>query len=409
MEILREAFRSLLQNKLRTFLSMLGIIIGVTAVVTIAAVGQGTTRQITENVSSLGANVITISSGSSGGSKGTVSQSIQDNLSFDDVDAIKEMCPSIENAIGILNKSFTLQSDSANSQESVYAVSPEFLDVLGVSVEYGRNLMEQDDQDKSSVVVIGSDLADTLFENQDPLGQILYVVQSTGQYTRKIPFTVVGVLGETGSKMMFDPDAMAIIPVSIGEERLFQKHGNVSSIIATTVDSSKAALAKLELDYLLNMRLGNSSAYRINSQSSIIEVLDQTIGLLSIVLIAIAAISLLVGGIGIMNIMLVSVTERTREIGLKMAIGSSRKRILFEFLVESVMITFIAGTIGIILAAVLSKGVEYLATGFNLKAELSFNAVLIAFGVSAIIGLVSGLYPANKASKLSPIEALRYE
>ncbi|MDK2950893.1 MAG: putative transport system permease protein [Kosmotogales bacterium] len=399
MEVIIEALRSLWNNKMRTILSMLGIVIGITSVVSIAALGEGTTASVTESISSLGAKNITISSFSS------YAYPLLYSYGMD----IEEMCPNVENTIVTLQGNYTIKSDYGDDSETVLGIEEEYMDVMQYDILSGSDFSEEDHLNKNSVAIIGNVLAETLYPDMDPVGQMVYVIQDIGNFTKKNSFEIVGVMESGTTNQFSDPSNFLYIPFSTAEARIFQSQGEISNLVAVASSEDTVSKAMKEIDYYLYREFDGKEYYRISNQQQILNVMNDTLGLISFVLIAVAAISLFVGGIGIMNIMLVSVTERTREIGIKMAIGASRKRILTEFLVESVLITFIAGIIGILLALALTSSLEHIATSMSLHARLSPEIAIIAFLVSAGIGLLSGLYPANKASRLSPIEALRYE
>ena len=408
MEILKETMRSLLTNKMRTFLSMLGIIIGVMAVITVTALGQGTTSRVSEMMNSLGSNVILVEQGYMGGYGGMSLSSVKNALSIQDVDNIRSMAPSVKYVVPVLNPGLELQYEKRSVYSMTIASRPEFFEMMGLETQAGRILDNEDEKNVAKVCVIGSDLALELFKQSDPIGKTVFLNQNYGESGRKTSVQVVGVLKKTGSKFFFNADRTVFLPYSTGDMRIKQSNGTVDSIIVSAKDGLSAK-ACLEINYVLYLRLKNIQKYVITAQESLSQMVGQVTGVINLVLMAIAGISLLVGGIGIMNIMLVSVTERTREIGIKKAIGASRKRILLEFLVESIMITFVAGIIGIVFGIGLSKLIESFAVQYELKAVMSLPSILIAFGVSSGIGLFFGIYPANKASKLSPIEALRYE
>lgn len=395
MELFFESLRALNSNKLRTFLSMLGIIIGVTAVIAVIAIGTGTTEEINKTVASLGSNVI------------IAIPSSNSNFKFNFANEIENMAPNISKATGILQSSAPVSYSNNNTSSTIYASSPNIFQVLNLNIEYGREINESDFNKNN--IVIGNRIARNLFNNINPLGETVYLTHSNREITRKIPFKIVGVIERTGSRILYDADRMIIMHYNTGDSRLFHTQGSISQIIVSAKNEFVAKNAMLELDFYLNNKFDNERAYNLISQDSILSVMNQITTMMNLLLLAIAAISLLVGGIGIMNIMLVSVTERTREIGIKMALGATRKRILTEFLIESVLITFVAGIIGIILGAALSNFIAFLAREYQLKSVVNLFAVLIAFGISTSIGLFFGIYPASKASKLSPIEALRYE
>ncbi|AJG40414.1 ABC transporter substrate-binding protein [Thermotoga sp. RQ7] len=404
MEILKEVLRSLLANKMRTFLSMLGIVIGVTAVIMVMSLGAGMRESVTERLTSLGSNIIMVTPGFIGGRGGTIAQSVE-SLSEEDVSDILSMCPSVDRAIGLVNGNFLVQYRETNSRANVYAAPYEIFQILNLKVSSGRTFTEEDSA--ANVAIIGQEIAYNLFENENPVGKKIYLVQGN----RKLVFEIIGVFKRTGSILMFNPDNMILIPYETGKFRVFQTHGNISMILATSKSPQVAQRAVMEIDHLLYTKFHEEeSYYNIISQQAILNVVSESVSIINLVLVAIAAVSLVVGGIGIMNIMLVSVVERTREIGIKMAIGASRIRILMEFLVESVVITFVAGAIGVALGILGSNTiVNTFGSSYGLKAFVDPFSVIIAFGVSASVGLFFGFYPAYRASRLSPIEALRYE
>lgn len=409
MELFIESIRSLFANKLRTFLSMLGIIIGVTAMIAVVSIGQGATASITERISSLGSNVFMISPGSSGGSSGRAYVNLSDVLSKADVENIANLCPSIKGVTPLIQQRFALKYGTSNTSSQVYAVYPDFFQVLNLDLESGRNITQADIEDYAKVGVIGKRIANDLFGTENPLGKTVYMTVSVGSTNKTIPIQIVGTLVQTGNRLMYNPDRMLIIPFTTAEGRIVNTRGSVSTILASAINPESSDKAFMEIDQVLYMRLQDATKYTITSQDSILGAVSEVTGIMNLFLGSIAAISLLVGGIGIMNIMLVSVSERTREIGIKKALGATRKRILLEFLVESITITFIAGVLGVLLGIALSKGVEFAASAYDLKTQVTWDSILIAFGTASMIGLFFGIYPASKASKLSPLEALRYE
>lgn len=409
MELFIESIRSLFANKLRTFLSMLGIIIGVTAMIAVVSIGQGATASITERISSLGSNVFMISPGFSGGSGGRAYVNLSDVLAKKDVENIAMLCPSIKGVTPLIQQRFSLKYRTNNTSSQIYAIYPDFFQILNLDLESGRMINQEDIEDYAKVGVIGKDIANDLFGTENPLGKTVYMTVSVGNTNKTIPIQIVGALIQTGSKLMYNPDKMLIIPFTTAEGRIINTRGSVSTILASAISPEASERAHMEIDQVLYMRLRDSTKYSITSQDSILGAVSEVTGIMNLFLGSIAAISLLVGGIGIMNIMLVSVSERTREIGIKKALGATRKRILMEFLVESVMITFIAGVLGVLLGIGLSKAVEFVASAYELKTQVTWDSILIAFGTASLIGLFFGIYPASKASKLSPLEALRYE
>ncbi len=405
MEILMEAFRSLGKDKVRTFLSMLGIVIGVIAVIVAIAIGAGTTQNVTARISSLGSNVIIVTPGFSGGFGGRTAVALTSVLNETDVQNIQKMAPDVGTVTPVLQKSFNILYQATNTVATVFGAYPDAFSILDLPLLSGRLITQQDEQNYANVAVIGNTIATTLFGNQDPVGQTIYV--TTGNI--KVAFTIVGELQETGSKLTFNPDNMLIIPYTTASARLIQLNGGVSEIIASAKSANTALDAVAEINNILYMRIQNSNQYRVISQNQILSTVSQTTDVLTLLLASIAAISMIVGGIGIMNIMLVSVTERTKEIGVKMAMGATRRRILAEFLVESMFITIVAGAIGVGFSFLIAMLVTYLASGLGLTVIITWPSIVLSFGVSVAIGLFFGLYPAYMASKKSPVEALRYE
>ncbi|WP_428005442.1 ABC transporter permease [Athalassotoga sp.] len=400
-----EAFRSLGKDKVRTFLSMLGIVIGVIAVIVAIAIGAGTTANVTARISSLGSNVIIVTPGFSGGFGGRAASVLTSVLQETDVQNIQNMAPDVGTVTPVLQKSFNILYQATNTVATVFGAYPDTFSILGLPIQYGRLITQQDEQNYANVAVIGNTIATTLFGNQNPVGQTIYVTNGN----IKVALTIIGELQETGSKLTFNPDTMLMIPYTTASARLIQLNGGVSQIIASAKSANTALDAVSEINNILYMRLQNSNQYRVISQNQILSTVSQTTDVLTLLLASIAAISMIVGGIGIMNIMLVSVTERTKEIGVKMAMGATRRRILGEFLVESMFITIVAGAIGVGFSFLIAMIVTYLASGLGLMVIITWPSIALSFGVSVAIGLFFGLYPAYMASKKSPVEALRYE
>jgi len=402
LEILKETFRSLLDNKLRTFLSMLGIIIGVAAVMAIVAIGDGAREEINKTVSSLGSNIIMVTSS-------VYSRFASQPLEFDDAINITAMVPGAKSATGLLSSSLTVESKGENTTASVFGVLPDFFEIMNLDIAYGRAINDNDLEELSSIAVIGYNIADKLFGRQDVVGERFNIIQTGSKGSRKITFEIVGVLKKTGSRLLFNVDDLVVLPYNIAVYRLFHTKGRTNQILVSAVDEKSAQLATMGIDFYLYRKFQDTNKYTILSQEAILDAVNQITGIFNVILVGIASISLVVGGIGIMNIMLVTVKERTREIGIKMAIGASRKRILLEFLLESIILTVIAGIIGMILGVFLSSLIAYFGKAFGLSAVFTIKSILLSFGVSAAIGLFFGIYPANQASKLSPVEALRHE
>ena len=406
MEALKEAFRSLSNNKVRTFLSMLGIIIGTIAVITVMALGRGAVQGVTEKISSLGSNVIMITPGYSGGKGGRTAKALGEIFQKYDIENIRNMCPDVKNVTPLLGRSVLVSRGASNTSETLYGADANFANILNLKVQKGRYLSSEDEKNYRNVAVIGTTVAEEVFGSTDPIGKNLYI--SFG--ANKIIFTIIGEFEKTGTKLIYNPDKSIMIPLSVAEGRIFQNNGRYSSIIASAKSSQVSNNAIEEIRAVLNMNFNNDeSKYRIISQDSILSMVNETTGLLTLLLTAIAGISLLVGGIGIMNIMLVSVSERTKEIGIKMAIGATKARILLEFLIESIVVTLTASIIGTAFSYFIAMLITIMAKKYNIVLSITWYQVLLACGVSTLIGLFFGMYPARKASKLNPVEAVKYE
>ena len=403
LAMLGEAWNALSGNKLRTFLTALGITIGVGAVVLMVALGQGTQRQVTDSIASLGSNLLVVQSGSSrqGGFRGGAGA--LPTLTLADMQAIGRLSP-VAYATALTQQSVQLVYGPNNWNTMAVGTTPDFHFVRNWPVEAGRGLTETDLNGALRVAVIGKQVARNLFADDDPLGKFIRIKQS--------PFQVVGVLAGKGQSMDGrDQDDTVLVPLSTAQRQLFgsQFQGTVSLIMAQATGAAQMDAASSQIVELLrqrhHMRDGADNDFSVTNMTSVAGTVSQVTGLLSVLLGAIASISLFVGGVGVMNIMLVSVTERTREIGIRMAIGATRRTILLQFMFEAVIITLIGGMIG----ALLGVGAALFLSGVgNLSVNISFAPILVSFGVSAAVGLFFGLYPARKASKLKPIEALRY-
>jgi putative ABC transport system permease protein len=408
-ENIRIALRALAANKLRSGLTMLGIIIGVAAVVALMAVGQGATSGITSSIQGLGTNLITVSSGRSfsfGGPGGSGGQS--QSLYYADYQVIEQtvglaavVAPYYQAQANVINGD--LQSTS-----SITGVTSIFATVRAYTLGRGRFITDQDNASEARVAVLGSQTATDLFSGLNPIGR---EIQING-----ISFTVIGVLESKGSAGFGSADDMLLIPLQTGYSRLFGGQAVRSgkrvlsgiSLSATQADQVDVLVSKVE--YTLrkqhNLTLTENLGFTVSSQSQMLSTLSGVSSTLTALLGAIAAISLLVGGIGIMNIMLVSVRERTREIGLRKAVGARRNVILVQFLVETLTLSVVGGMIGVLLGWTIATIVS--ASGL-ITAKVTADNVLLAFGSAALIGLFFGIYPAYQAAGLRPIEALRYE
>jgi len=399
------AVRALRVNKMRALLTMLGIIIGIAAVIAMVAIGAGASKMISDQISSIGSNLLLVIPGSttSGGmrSGGGSSQT----LTYDDAKAIKAECPSVAEVAPTVRGSGPVVYGNQNWSTVINGVTPEMLVVRDWPVVSGRNISQSDVDGATKNCLIGQTVADNLFGATDPVGKIIRV--------KKIPFTVIGLLGRKGqSPQGQDQDDVIYVPLSTAQRKLLgSQHPNtVGAMMIQAKGEDVLTKAEEEVTALLNQRhrIGPSREvdYTVRNLSELLAVSEQSSQVMSMLLGAVASISLVVGGIGIMNIMLVSVTERTREIGIRIAIGAKKRDILLQFLTEAVLLTTCGGIIGILLGV---AGARIVAALIGWPTLVSLNTIVIAFAFSAGVGVFFGFYPARKAASLNPIEALRYE
>ncbi len=407
IENVRVAIRALLANKLRAMLTMLGIIIGSGAVVALMSFGNGATSAITEQIEGIGSNLVTLLPGRFEGG-GPDAAANADPLEYDDYVSIKEnvpiagrLAPSIENFGTVV-----YSNNSVNA--AVIASTPEYLDIRNFEIELGRPLTASDNATGARVAVIGPDLGTELFGGLNPVGRSIKV--------NGVFFEVVGVTVAKGGGFGGSDDENVFIPIETGYKRLY---GNsmvtngkrtVSNVIISPLNADDVDQAMVEVERLMRRRRGlklsDDLDFTLFSQNAFLDAFSAITATLTAFLGVIAGISLLVGGIGVMNIMLVSVTERTREIGLRKAVGAKRATILTQFLIETMMLSLVGGAIGVTFGWGVSTIVRQLDI---LDAQVTMGSIVLAFSVVAIIGIVFGIYPAMRASRLSPIEALRYE
>jgi len=402
-EIIKLAIESLKANKLRTFLSMLGIIIGVGAVIAIVSIGSGAREQITARISNLGSNIINIMPGTSRGWGGRVSRSSGEIFTLELADYIEKLSPSVKRVVPISQGSGLLIKENFNIQTTIIGTNADYQEINNYNLAMGQFINEGDLDTSRNIVVLGSELAEELFGNNNPLGEKIKLSYEKRDYL----FTVIGVMEEKGAGLTGDLNEQAYIPITTFMKKLSNSRF-VSYYTAQANSSDEAPAAVGEIEYFLIKYLEDEEQEKFNllSQDQILDTISSVTASLSLMLGGIAAISLLVGGIGIMNIMLVSVTERTREIGIRKALGAKNKNIMSQFLIEALSLSGMGGLIGICFGWL---GAYAIAQAGKWPLVVSPISVLLAFGFAVIIGLFFGLYPAMKAAKMDPVDALRYE
>jgi putative ABC transport system permease protein len=404
---MRIAFRALRVNKLRSALTMLGIIIGVGAVIAMVSVGSGATDRIHQQIASIGSNVIIIQPGSqnTGGVKSGNGNS--QTLTEDDARAIGEECPDVVYSTPIQQNQQQVVYGSNNWGTRIYGVSPDYLTIRDIRIEEGEPFTNDDVKSTNKVALLGKTVVDNIFAGEDPIGKTIRI--------RKVPFTVVGTLVPKGQNSSGqDQDDMIIMPISTAKKKVMGggRANNWQQIgqIMVQARDGRNNNAMDEIESLLRQRhrlqATEDNDFQVRSLEEMAAAQEQATQIMGLLLASIASVSLIVGGIGIMNIMLVSVTERTKEIGLRQAVGAKTNDILSQFLVEAVSLSLLGGCLGIAMGVLASFGISYFA-GWNTL--VSLPSILAAFFFSALVGVFFGFYPARKAALLDPIEALRYE
>ena len=405
MMSLRIAIRALRVNKMRALLTMLGIIIGIAAVIAMVAIGAGASKVISDQIASMGSNLLLVLPGSTTSGGLRTGAGGTPTLTYDDAKAIKAECSSVSEVAPTVRGTAQVVYGNQNWSTIVLGTTPEMVIVREWPLQAGRNLSQSDVDGATKNCLIGQTVAENLFGDSDPIGKIVRI--------KKVPFTVIGVLDRKGrSAQGTDQDDTIFIPLITAQRKVFGSlfPNTIGAMMVQAKDAEALNKAEEEITALLNQRhrIGpNKEAdYTVRNLSEIMAVSAQSSKVMSLLLGAVASISLIVGGIGIMNIMLVSVTERTREIGIRMAIGAKEGDILLQFLTEAVLLTTLGGIVGMILGVTSAFAVSKLAGWPTL---ISFQAIVIAVVFSAGVGVFFGFYPARKAASLNPIDALRYE
>lgn len=378
------ALKSIKGNKVRSFLTMLGIIIGVASVIVMVAIGQGSTEEVQDQIGSLGTDVLTISI--------TGSDTV---FKEDDANEIKAVSGVKEIASAVSGR-VTVKKGRTNTQVSMIGTTSSYLEVRNLKLQSGRFIADLDNDNHSKIAVLGSDTAQTLFGLGDPVGQSVKVNGTS--------YKVVGVLQSIGSSLGTSGDSTIIVPLSTGQR--LSSTSNIGTVYVKAENEEMITFTMNRIEQAIYMIIGDADSYSVTSQKDLRETALSVNETMTLMLGGSAAISLIVGGIGIMNIMLVSVSERTKEIGIRKAIGAKRRDILLQFLIEAIVLSSFGGIIGTVLG-VISAQIFTSITGTAVT--YSISVILSAFVFSLLVGVIFGVFPANKASKLDPIQALRYE
>ena len=401
---LKMAVVSLKINKMRSMLTSLGIIIGVSAVIIMLAVGTGAREKVQKDMESMGSNLLTIRSASAKTGGVRMGMGTRPTLTIKDAEAIKKNARGISAVSSVSTESKQLTYGNQNWASTVYGINPEYFYIKNYEIDMGRGFTPEDIKNSAKVAVIGATVASELFGDLDPRDRIMRV--------GGIPFKVIGTLKSKGSMGPMDQDDLIFIPITTAQKKVCGTTfpGTVSMIVVKGSDPDDVSLAQQDIEELLvaRHRIGKNQEndFEIRNSAEFQEKMKSTVQTFAILLASIASVSLLVGGIGIMNIMLVSVTERTKEIGIRMAIGAKPSDIRVQFLIESFLLSIIGGLIGV---AVGILGAELVQISGVMSVSISLFSIILSLGFSGAIGVLFGYYPAYKASLLNPIDALRYE
>lgn len=401
--LLKIAYKAIVLNKMRTLLTMLGIIIGVASVIAMLAIGEGSKESIRSNISSMGSNIITVRPGAD--MRGGVRQdaSAMETLTLDDYNTIKEEADLLTYATPMVNGSGQVINGSNNWPSTIYGVNTEYLDIKVVGLQSGSMFTDAEVKSAAKVALIGQTVVDNIFsEGEEPVGKTIRF--------NNIPFMVIGVLEEKGENTFGqDQDDVVIAPYTTVQKRILAID-HLNQIMASAVSEDEASNAVVQISEILRKQHKlldtEDDDFNVRSMEELISTFSSTSEMLTVLLVAVAGISLLIGGIGIMNIMYVSVKERTKEIGLRMAVGGKGSDILLQFLIEAILISVTGGILGVILGLCATFFIEKF---LNWPTSVALYSIIVSFAVCAVTGIFFGWYPARKASALDPITALRYE
>jgi len=399
LDLFKMALRSLIANTMRTFLTALGMIIGVASVISMISIGEGARQQTLSTIEKFGTNIITIKPGRK--KNRHVSSDTVKTLKFSDAEAIEINIPLISGVAAQVYRSAQLKYGSKNTNTTVRGTGEKYLQLSNFTIERGRYFNQEEVRSVRKVAVIGSTVVKNLFGDINAIGKEIKVDGNN--------YLVIGSTEQKGALSWFDPDDQIFIPVTTAQKRLFGIH-HIQSIDVQARQMEDLEVIKKDIDSLLRIRHGihtdEDSDFHVQNSSQWLNSWGDAAKTFTYLLGGIAAISLLVGGIGIMNIMLVSITERTKEIGIRIAVGAKKSEIMEQFLIESVLISFIGGGLGILLGIIISRTVSKIGGWDTI---ISTQSIMLAFGFSVGIGIFFGFYPARKAANLNPIDALRYE